>query len=787
MWLERDESVRSKYPNWREKTRIKILYNGRASDLPYVHHILLHFPGGGFVAMQPENHEEVTRRWAKQLGKKVVIVSVDYGKAPEFPYPYALDECFDIYRRICETNGHCVGVNTASAQRAPGLGATESEKYYRRVRISLAGDSAGGNISIGVTSRIILQLRERRNSSPGVRVPLTLQVTSMQSPRPDEELPNLWMPEGLLLIYAALNFDMASWIAPSDSHAPLLRPGSETSLTALMKNYKGKKYHETRLTRGDSNEAVDANGQPSQQDGDTSTRIEQFPGLNIPYLSFTSRMSYFDDRIITPELQRAMALWYLGENSTRNPATDIFLSPVNTPEDILAEFPKIWMMCGECDPFVDDTVIFAARVRHAIRRKMERQQQGHDTDVESDTTHGSGGLHDHGWSTQASPVHENHKEFEADEIPIDAMEATQDGWRAWARGVVKRFKTSFLAGRYSEVEDLAELEKKQQEEQDDESTMSSSDYDAEEDDYGEVSRDPMDHVTVKIYAGLSHAYLQLVLMLPEASHAISLCGEWLIEMFESSEETRRRRRIRRIQRKQRVYTAPEFRDEDNIPSTIDLPFGAEYRLGGGQIRLKPDQEQPKKKKYFVGDSDESESDDGQAGFGVAVPPEVDIEVKGLEIVDLDSGSGQGVLQDAKRFTQTHILRGLDSSNTRNTTDQSLIYPRTLVSAAGKKSSSLPRKLKKRKSRSSKSGASNAATTPSSKTNGSLNAGVTTSASTNAASKSNVHQQQQQKEMFLSEFDIVDKRRNVLQRDVYSGVGDEEEVKELPRADMPDAS
>lgn len=43
--------------------------------------LILDFPGGGFIAMGPECHEERLRRWAKRTGKPVL--SIDYGKAPE--------------------------------------------------------------------------------------------------------------------------------------------------------------------------------------------------------------------------------------------------------------------------------------------------------------------------------------------------------------------------------------------------------------------------------------------------------------------------------------------------------------------------------------------------------------------------------------------------------------------------------------------------------------------------------------------------------------------------------
>ena len=50
-----------------------------------------------------------------------------------------------------------------------------------------------------------------------------------------------------------------------------------------------------------------------------------------------------------------------------------------TPSEILARFPRVLMQCGEKDPFVDDTIIFAGRLRESKRarlgelsRKMER-------------------------------------------------------------------------------------------------------------------------------------------------------------------------------------------------------------------------------------------------------------------------------------------------------------------------------------------------------------------------------------------------------------------------------
>ena len=74
----------SRFPNWRSSTRVKIYYAGTSEQLRKVQKLVLHFPGGGFITMAPENHEEYIRRWARTLGTAVAIASVDYGKVVLF-------------------------------------------------------------------------------------------------------------------------------------------------------------------------------------------------------------------------------------------------------------------------------------------------------------------------------------------------------------------------------------------------------------------------------------------------------------------------------------------------------------------------------------------------------------------------------------------------------------------------------------------------------------------------------------------------------------------------------
>jgi len=82
-------------------------------------------------------------------------------------------------------------------------------------------------------------------------------------------------------------------------------------------------------------------------------------------LATTSRISYFNDRILTPEMMRAMVILYVGPHNRPDFTTDFLLSPIVAPDSLLQMFPKCYFLTGERDPLVDDTVIFAGRLRRA--------------------------------------------------------------------------------------------------------------------------------------------------------------------------------------------------------------------------------------------------------------------------------------------------------------------------------------------------------------------------------------------------------------------------------------
>lgn len=69
---------------------------------------------------------------------------------------------------------------------------------------------------------------------------------------------------------------------------------------------------------------------------------------------------------------RAMALLYIGPLNAPDLHSDYHISPIFTPPHLLHQFPPVYLSCGERDPFVDDTVIFAGKLREAKEaRKLE--------------------------------------------------------------------------------------------------------------------------------------------------------------------------------------------------------------------------------------------------------------------------------------------------------------------------------------------------------------------------------------------------------------------------------
>lgn len=89
--------------------------------------VMLYFHGGGYLIGSPATHRAMTGHLAKR--GKMAVCALDYRLAPEHPFPAGLDDAVAAYQALFDQG--CSGE-----------------------QIMLGGDSAGGNLALGLVLRI---------------------------------------------------------------------------------------------------------------------------------------------------------------------------------------------------------------------------------------------------------------------------------------------------------------------------------------------------------------------------------------------------------------------------------------------------------------------------------------------------------------------------------------------------------------------------------------------------------------------------------------------------------
>lgn len=328
--------ARPKDSNYKDPVKAWMYFDGTLKELEQQTCLVLDVPGGGFVAMSPRESDDKLLCWAARL--KLPVLSLDYRKAPEYPYPYALNECYDVYRQIVATRGACVGLRPRSLPR-----------------IVITGDSAGGNLATGTTLMII------ENNHMGKSLIPT--------------------PAGLVLLYPALDMNIGSWMS-EDQMALIRNPRMRKEYQSFIRRKSediDRRYTPSTPKPREAQEDYFTTASRKQDDVEAQQRqvAETKPQQLKTRIAVSSIISYFGDRILTPEMMRAMVILYVGPYNRPDFKTDHLLCPAYAPESLLVKFPKTYFITGERDPLVDDTVFFAGRLRQAkMRLFAERQEVG---------------------------------------------------------------------------------------------------------------------------------------------------------------------------------------------------------------------------------------------------------------------------------------------------------------------------------------------------------------------------------------------------------------------------
>jgi hypothetical protein len=203
-------------------------------------------------------------------------------------------------------------------------------------------------------------------------------------------------------------------------------------------------------------------------------------------LSMTSRFAYSHDRTLPPEMLRSMALLYLG-NCPHPPnfQEDYFVSPIIAPDDLLARFPKVYLICGEKDPLVDDTVVFAGRLKEAKARAHREWLKLMDKNRKNRKMGTSG--------VTVSVVEDS------DDEPLTVSGKNKPAAKP---SVEHSWTPSHLESHL-------------------------------------FARDPDDMVHAKILEGMSHGFKQMSAIMPEAQDIVKLLGTWLLDCVTEDDTTPR--------------------------------------------------------------------------------------------------------------------------------------------------------------------------------------------------------------------------------------------------------
>ncbi|XP_049802604.1 hormone-sensitive lipase isoform X1 [Schistocerca nitens] len=368
--------------------------------------LVVHLHGGGFVAQSSRSHASYLREWVARLD--VPFLSVDYSLAPDAPFPRALEEALYAY---CWARTH-----------ARMLGAADD------AQIIMAGDSAGGNLCLGVT----LKCLELGIPPPSGLFLAYVPVLLSFVPSPSRLLClfDPLLPFGFMMrclkAYTCGRADAESGAMESDlgdtesvcddatDHAAresaaslsgndtdTLTAGSLTSLQPECEQQGLQQQQQQHLPSPPLPSPPQQQQQQQQQQNNAnessryvSEFLERYLGGEAGAISEQPIVQQHQNQQQQQQQQQTMTGHCLSQNRTtnhsRSPADvnpinmsldsmmqrspsaelcftvppDPLLSPYLTSDSILQKFPPVGILSVEMDPCLDDCVMFARKLRN---------------------------------------------------------------------------------------------------------------------------------------------------------------------------------------------------------------------------------------------------------------------------------------------------------------------------------------------------------------------------------------------------------------------------------------
>ncbi|XP_064237318.1 hormone-sensitive lipase isoform X4 [Aotus nancymaae] len=300
----------------------------RPQQAPRSRSLVVHFHGGGFVAQTSKSHEPYLKSWALELGAP--IISIDYSLAPEAPFPRALEECFFAY---CWAVKHCalLGAKTEdhsnSDQKALGMMGLVRRDTAMLLRDFRLGASSWLNSFLELSGRKSQKISEP-TAEPMRRSVSEAALAQPQGPLGTDSLKNLTLRD------LSLRGNSETSDTPEMSlSAETLGPSTPSDINFL-------------LPPEDAGEEAEAKNELSPMDR----------GLGV---SATFPQGFHPRRSSQGPTQ--MPLY--SSPIVKNP----FMSPLLAPDSMLKSLPPVHIVACALDPMLDDSVMFARRLRHLDR------------------------------------------------------------------------------------------------------------------------------------------------------------------------------------------------------------------------------------------------------------------------------------------------------------------------------------------------------------------------------------------------------------------------------------